>query len=565
MCYNEFMFSFYWPWIKQTFGLAKKILLVIIVFFAIISFFLYFIAKDRPQTTKSSQITIQKNRESLYKVLNDPELNSTKEGKTVVAVYRIIMCGLIGEACTNNPSDAEKNYHQSLAGFMTNLLVLPYNNPPASGIYWVRNSLENAGFIPKSYAAEGVGFGAIKSLSNLWKLFRDIAYMLLVLVLVIIGFMIMFRMKLNPQTVISVENALPKIVISLLLITFSFAIAGFLIDLMYVVIALSISLLSKNILVHINVQEYQNAFIGGDSWFLFGKLANVWGIGDALFAFLPGAVAIVLKTIIMLVFFVLIGKMPIIGPLLNGNMVQGAAETGNILSWLMSVGITPVRFGISFVLGLVFSPLIISFFVWLTAILIFMRIFLALFKAYIEIILLVIFSPVILLLEAVPGKGSFSFWIKHLVADLVGFPIVVILMIIGTILIYIPSTGANLWAAPFMPDINTQNFSVLIGIGLMYMIPDIIKMAKEALGVKGGATFGPGMFFGAMSTTTGGTLGLLSQFGSISLAIPALSRLRKYGVMGITDPQAAEDAWKKTHDAAGNPIKPAHQEGQQAT
>src|SRR5258708_14361646 len=50
--------------------------------------------------------------------------------------------------------------------------------------------------------------------------------------------MIMFRVKISPQVVVSVQSALPKIAIALVLVTFSYAIAGFLIDIMYVFVGL---------------------------------------------------------------------------------------------------------------------------------------------------------------------------------------------------------------------------------------------------------------------------------------------------------------------------------------
>jgi len=47
--------------------------------------------------------------------------------------------------------------------------------------------------------------------------------------------MIMFRIKINPQTAITIQLALPKLIITLLLITFSYAIAGFMIDIFYLI------------------------------------------------------------------------------------------------------------------------------------------------------------------------------------------------------------------------------------------------------------------------------------------------------------------------------------------
>lgn len=45
--------------------------------------------------------------------------------------------------------------------------------------------------------------------------------------------MIMFRRKIDPQTVISIQSAIPKIIISLILITFSFAICGLMVDIIF--------------------------------------------------------------------------------------------------------------------------------------------------------------------------------------------------------------------------------------------------------------------------------------------------------------------------------------------
>jgi hypothetical protein len=48
--------------------------------------------------------------------------------------------------------------------------------------------------------------------------------------MVVVGFMIMFRSKIGGQTLVTLGNFLPGVITSLILITFSFAIAGLLID-----------------------------------------------------------------------------------------------------------------------------------------------------------------------------------------------------------------------------------------------------------------------------------------------------------------------------------------------
>lgn len=89
-------------------------------------------------------------------------------------------------------------------------------------------------FTPAS-AAIGDGFGELTDSNSIilkiWTKVRDVAYVLSVAVLVIIGFMIMLRIPIGPRNVITLQNSLPKIALSLLLITFSFTISGIMIDL----------------------------------------------------------------------------------------------------------------------------------------------------------------------------------------------------------------------------------------------------------------------------------------------------------------------------------------------
>ncbi len=66
---------------------------------------------------------------------------------------------------------------------------------------------------------------------DIWTQVRNISYAFSAVILVILGFLIMIRKKLDPRTSVTAANSLPRIVIGLILITFSFAISGVLIDL----------------------------------------------------------------------------------------------------------------------------------------------------------------------------------------------------------------------------------------------------------------------------------------------------------------------------------------------
>jgi len=118
-----------------------------------------------------------------------------------------------------------------------------FNDRNFSGISYLSNKLEKFSIIPTIHA-QGFGYSQLnRNFSKYWAGARDIAYAISVLIIIIFSFMIMFRVKISPQVVISVQSALPKIFGALILATFSFAIAGLLIDLMYVVSGLFASLM----------------------------------------------------------------------------------------------------------------------------------------------------------------------------------------------------------------------------------------------------------------------------------------------------------------------------------
>jgi len=67
-------------------------------------------------------------------------------------------------------------------------------------------------------------------LSSLWNNFRNAALALSAIIIVIIGFMIMFRSRLDPRTTITAMNSLPKVIFAVILTYFSFALSGLMLD-----------------------------------------------------------------------------------------------------------------------------------------------------------------------------------------------------------------------------------------------------------------------------------------------------------------------------------------------
>lgn len=539
--------------LKPTLTFLKKAFLVIAVYFIVISLFSYFINKDKISLAPKTD-PIKKNRAEIYKVINDKELNKTKEGKLTIALYKMSMCSMIGEACTDNPADADKNYGKSVFGFMSNLIIIPYANPPASGVMWAYEGLQNAGFVPKTLAAEGIGFAAIKPFSNLWKIFRDLSYMLLVIVLIAIGFMIMFRAKINPQTVISVENALPKIVIALILITFSFAIAGFLIDLMYVIIGITVSVLIKNPTDPNQITTLKNEYMMASSTDLFRDISvrsPLIGarLGSAFTQIIPLPIYLTLRTAGGIIFIFLM-KWLLLFVTEHGGSLFGFANTnigiatavlgpGEMIKAIFSL--SSIGFGLLFLflIGFIFViPLTVALLIFLSILFLFFRIFFILFTSYLKLIVNIIIAPLLLLLEAVPGKDAFKYWFMNIIGNLIPFPIIIFVFLLGYLIIFNTSSSDMTARLPYLYGIDSNSFRLMIGLGIIFLIPDFIKTIKEALGIKElPFNIGVGTFFGGVTAGVGGGVGLLGQFGSLSLGLNALTGKNIGEMIGLVKPR----------------------------
>jgi len=515
----------------------KKFFLVFTVYFIVIGLFISFISKDKQNINHNQEVNpLIKNRQEIYKVINDKKLNSTKEGKQKIALFRKITCTFIGEACFD---DSQKtNVEKSFAGLISKVIFLPLSHPPASGVYWAYSGLQNSGFLPKTYAAEGIGFSTIKGFSDIWNLFRDLSYMLLVVVLIAIGFMVMFRAKINPQTVISVENALPRIVVSLILITFSFAIAGFLIDLMYVVTALMISVLARDV-NNISVPDLQNQYLNSSFFDLYIRDARIrlpWSTSIAdifvssIYKVIPWQLDIMARTItgfLTIPLSNLIGSGKLVE--LLGTALNDIPPLGDLPQILLKPIAVIIIYGTVFIWGFLnFLEIIMNFLLFFSFVFITIRISVILFFSYIKLLLLIILGPFMLLFESL-GKPGFKTWFMGIIGNLIPFPITITVFLLA----YIINTQANdvgmVGRLPYLYGIESSGFKFLVALGLVFLIPDIIKMVKELLGIKDlPIALGIGTYFGGLATGVGGATSLLGQYGSIMLAAGYIPGVNKF-------------------------------------
>ncbi len=382
-------------------------------------------------------------------------------------------------------------------------LAFMYTNPPADTGAWIADAGRSLGFLPQQVQAQGIGFNGLAPLLPIWKAFRNIAYLLLALAMIFIGFMVMFRKKIDPKTVVTVQNSLPKIVITMLLITFSYAIVGLMVDVMY----LSISFI--NLIVRTGFEggaDLTSNFTGGGIWALLG------GVFGPVIRYNP---------------------LTRIAP----DVTAGIQNSESILT--IGVGviqnvIASVAFGASTVgLGFVFQFILALAFIFA-----FIRLFFMLLSSYIQVLLSVITAPIQILMGVFPGINGFGMWMVNLVSNLIAFPITIFLLMVANVLPQNFNEG-TLWVPPLLPQPlgSTESLGLvgtgaelargtgtsgstqiggigglavmLISLGFVMTIPNIVDSIRKALKAQAAVPGG----VGAVAGPLGAGIGQLMQFG----------------------------------------------------
>ncbi|MDD3998941.1 MAG: hypothetical protein PHR98_02470, partial [Candidatus Shapirobacteria bacterium] len=188
-------------------------------------------------------------------------------GSNMVSLFT----GMVGEVPdeifdVNADASIINQYKYNPGGAFGNMnrLIATLQTPPASGIEYIAQVRDN--FLGKPAYAQGVGFQGLQFLLPLWRGFRNVIYVISTIIFIVIGMMIMLRVKISPQAVITVQSAIPKLITTLILVTFSYAIAGLVIDianfLQALVIAIFFSINGKNFTQNLFPQvKFDSGFI----------------------------------------------------------------------------------------------------------------------------------------------------------------------------------------------------------------------------------------------------------------------------------------------------------------
>jgi len=382
-------------------------------------------------------------------------------------------------------------------GTTTNLIASVYT-PQASGIQYIAQVKDN--FLGKPAYAQGTGFVGLQPLLPIWRGFRNVIYLLSSIIFIIIGIMIMLRIKISPQAVINIQNAIPQIITTLILVTFSYAIAGLLIDFTYIIQGVAISVLFSSLNVSGSLLETtvtQN-FVAAISN-LFGGNYSAYSLQDLLtnngflqtFDLVSRLIPIVQVTLISGILGTLLG-------LFSGNPVT-------------AIGI-----------GLVTSTIVLLIFLIIVFVKLLTFLF-ALIKAYINVLLKIILAPLEIGLGIFPGsKAGFNTWIWDLIANLLVFPLCLIFLLIVNIIIETISRG-SLWAPPIMGIAGMASggrfVAGLVGIGAFMLLAKLPEMIPQVIFAIKPSPWGQAIG----QATTVNPLGLFTNAGNIAKSGSAIT------------------------------------------
>lgn len=352
-------------------------------------------------------------------------------------------------------TDAPTSYVPGGAiGTVTGLIASMYT-PPASGIqYLAQVRDEFLGRPAYAQSAGGIGYQGLQPILPLWRVFRNVIYTASSLILLILGIMIMLRVKISPQAVITIQNAIPKLITTLIFVTFSYAIAGLMIDLMYFVQAFGLFLAFQLG----GITNMGSNLLGDNTSFLELSRATFWGHAQLLMGLITHSI------------------IPVIGGVVGGvlgGLVGGV--TGSAIIAFAGIGAVGGIFA-----GAAVGILIIILIVFIVILIQFLNLFWGLLRTYFTIILQIIFAPVLIAVGAFPSsKTGFNSWFLNLTANLTIFPAVYLFLIFSNVLMEVVK-GKNLWA-PAVVGVAPSAINLAIALGTLFIVSKIPALIPQTL------------------------------------------------------------------------------------
>lgn len=429
---------------------------------------------------------------------------------TIINMINTLGClgedfSITGQGCANYAFKAGSRTSPSLISYPYNPsggalgtavagMAYLYTNPPASGIGYVAQSFQNFGLVKPAYAQVfGSGYGVIQPVETLWKIMRNIAFLGFIVITIIAGVMIMLRKQLDQRTVVGIQQALPGIVVALILTYFSFFIAGLVIDFAFVGSRVAGSVIIAGLpqaaaapggapVAPRDAASIVDTVLNGQNVFnmfmqfialpgvteISGAFSGILGSGPARIGLtLAGALSLLLTCLPAI-------AIPGAGPVIVGGCAVVGGGAGAFAQELV-----PALIYIVLLFGLLQAMF---------------RVFFALIEAFVTIVLNTIFGPLIILSSAIPGNnGAFTNWIRGLFANVLIFPaIFTMFVLVAALLNYADpwqlngAVPANAFRPlPLFGNTSTGFIQFILAYGILLAMPGIPDFIKRSLKAEG--------------------------------------------------------------------------------
>lgn len=489
-----------------------------------------------------------------------PRNQQTYVQSTIIEILSSFTCILVGENPVNpqqkcldvNTQTGKLGYIQKekdaplggLIGQTTNMIGMLYTPTTSSSLYF-QDLADNFGIVQKTHAQAAAvplkaydGFTGLQPILPIWRNVLNIAYLLLALIFMIIGIGIMLRIKIDARTVMTLQNQIPRIIISIILITFSYAFAALLIDLMWTMTFVGVNQLTtienpkvdndKTLSQKATNSLMQNPIIyANDIYDVDTKIELGGGIGNLAWHTSQGFGNLIKR---------------IVNNILNTDnnkcvhgLLPPKVDPGACVAGLIGGVATFI-----FIIVIFIAILITLFKVWWM-----------LLKAYLYTIMYVILAPVWIIFGLLPGRPlGFEKWIRSLFVNLAVYPLVVYLFVVARVLMEkFKEDPQNKYIPPLVGNPDMEQFGVLLAFGAVLMTPTLIDWLRDAMNVKGspyGKNIGAALSQGASvpgavaaaswknlterDPNTGAPIGVVSRLGEqlghrISKGEGAMSRM----------------------------------------
>ncbi|MFC1722032.1 hypothetical protein ACFL0C_00100 [Patescibacteria group bacterium] len=99
---------------------------------------------------------------------------------------------------------------------------------PVNFAYYAHKNIQKIPIINQTAYAQTTQYNAwgLELILGLWSAMKNVAYAMMAVIMLVIGMMIIARKRISSQAVVTVQQALPRVIISLILITFSYTIGA---------------------------------------------------------------------------------------------------------------------------------------------------------------------------------------------------------------------------------------------------------------------------------------------------------------------------------------------------